>query len=286
MTTWAIGDLHGCHDAFRRLLEAIGFDPARDRLWLVGDLVNRGPESLACLRSVRALGDAAVCVPGNHDLHMLARAAGVRPRKRKDRFDDVLEAPDCGELLDWVRFRPLLHHDADLGFTLVHAGLHPHWDLATAQALAGEVESELRRDDHERLFAYMYGDEPIAWSPALSGEARIRFAINCFTRMRYCDADGRLDLGPTGPPGTQPPGLMPWFEVPGRANADLNIVFGHWSTLGYAARNGAYCIDSGCLWGGHLTALRLDGEREIVQVACGEGAASRRYGARNGENHR
>ena len=268
MATWAIGDLHGCYDAYARLLEAIRFEPGRDRLWLVGDLVNRGPDSLACMRAVRALGDAAVCVAGNHDLHMLARAAGARPRKGRDRFDDVLEAPDRGELLDWLRHRPLLHHDAELGFTLVHAGLHPHWDLATACGLAREVEAELRRDDHERLFDYMYGDEPVQWSPDLAGEARIRFAINCLTRMRYCHGDGRLDLGPSGPPGTQPAGLMPWFEVPGRASAGCAIVCGHWSTLGYTVRDGVYCIDSSCYYGGRLTAQRLDGEREVVQVEC------------------
>jgi bis(5'-nucleosyl)-tetraphosphatase (symmetrical) len=269
MATWAIGDLHGCLDEYQRLLEAIGFDPVHDRLWFVGDLVNRGPDSLACLRAVRELGDRAVCVPGNHDLHLLARAAGERPRKQKDRFDDVLAAPDRAELLDWLRFRPLLHHDAGLGFTLVHAGLHPHWDLATARKLAREVEAELRRDDYERLFDYMYGDEPAQWSPALRGEQRIRFAINVFTRLRYCTPAGRLDLDPSGPPGSQPAGLLPWYDVPGRANADLRIVFGHWSQLGFARSNGAWCIDAGCLWGGHLTALRLDDEaHEVVQVPC------------------
>lgn len=275
MATWAVGDLHGCFDAYERLLEAIGFDAGRDRLWFVGDLVNRGPDSLACLRAVRALGDAAVCVAGNHDLHLLARAAGARPAKQKDRFEGVLQAPDRGELLDWLRSRPLLHHDPDLGVTLVHAGLHPHWDLATARALAAEVEAELRRDDYERLFDYMYGDEPVQWSPELAGEGRIRFAINCFTRMRYCHPDGRVDLGPSGPPGTQPAGLLPWFEVPGRASRALEIVCGHWSTLGYHTANGVHCIDSSCCYGGHLTALRLDAARELVQVDCRSAAGAK-----------
>ncbi len=268
MAIWAIGDLHGCIEAYERLLARIDFDAARDRLWFVGDLVNRGPDSLACLRAVRALGEAAVCVPGNHDLHLLARAAGARPSKGRDTFDDVLAAPDRDELLDWLRHRPLLHHDEALGYTLVHAGLHPHWDVATARALAREVEGELRRPDYTRLFDYMYGDEPVQWSPDLAREQRIRFAINCFTRMRFCHPDGRVDMEPNGPPGTQPEGLVPWFEVPGRANRELRIVFGHWSRLGFNARAGTYCIDSACLWGGCLTALRLDQPDQWAQVDC------------------
>lgn len=268
MATWAIGDLHGCYDELQRLLERIDFSPERDRLWFVGDLVNRGPDSLACVRFVRDLGERAVCVPGNHDLHLLAAAAGVRGARTKDTFDDILNAPDRGNLLDWLRFRPLLHHDAGLGFTLVHAGLHHDWDLATAQALATEVEAELRDDDPLRPFAYMYGNEPAQWSPDLAGEERIRCAINVFTRMRYCHADGSLDLGSTGAPGTQPAGLVPWFDLPNRAHTGLRIVFGHWSTLGYCARNGVYALDSGCLWGGRLTALSLDDPRTVVQVDC------------------
>jgi bis(5'-nucleosyl)-tetraphosphatase (symmetrical) len=275
MATWAIGDLHGCFDAFQRLLERIRFDPGRDRLWLVGDLVNRGPDSLACLRAVRDLGEAAVCVPGNHDLHLLARAAGARASKQKDTFDDVLSAPDRAELLDWLRWRPMLHRDPALGFTLVHAGLHPHWDLATARALANAVEAELRRPDYTRLFDYMYGNEPVQWAPDLTGEARIRFAINCFTRMRFCHPDGRIDMGPNGPPGTQPGGLLPWFEVPGCAHAGERIVFGHWSRLGVTARAGAYCIDGGCLWGGALTAMRLDRPDEWVRIDCTASAGRR-----------
>lgn len=267
MATWAIGDLHGCYRDLHRLLERIEFDPERDRLWFVGDLVNRGPDSLACLRYVRDLGDRAVCVPGNHDLHLLATAAGTRGPRPRDAFDAILDAPDRADLLDWLRARPMLHHDPARGFTLVHAGLHPAWDLPTAQQLAGEVEAELRRSDG-RLFTYMYGDEPTQWSPDLAGEDRIRCAINCFTRMRYCHTDGSLDLGPTGAPGTQPGGLMPWFDVPGRAHAELRIVFGHWSTLGYLARANVYALDSGCLWGGGLTALSLDDPETVVQVDC------------------
>jgi len=268
MTTWAIGDLHGCHAELLRLLERIAFDPARDRLWFVGDLVNRGPDSLACLRTVRSLGDRAVCVLGNHDLHLLATASGVRRKPGKDTFDEVLDAPDRTELLDWLRRRPLLHHDDSLAFTLVHAGLHPAWDLALARQLAREVEGELRRDDYERLFAYMYGDQPARWAPDLDGEARVRMAINGFTRMRYCHADGTLDLGPTDAPGTQPAGLVPWFDVPVRASRGLRIVFGHWSTLGFARHDGTWCLDAGCLWGGCLTALCLDDPEVVVRVDC------------------
>ena len=268
MTTWAIGDLHGCHDDYRRLLDRIAFDPARDRIWFVGDLVNRGPDSLACLRAARELDDRAVCVLGNHDLHLLARASGVRRHRSRDTFDDILDAADREDLLEWLRRRPLLHHDEALGYTLVHAGLHRDWDLTTAQAEARAVEAELRRDDHAAPFRYMYGDEPAQWSPELAGEDRIRFAINCFTRMRYCHADGSLDLSAVGPPGSQPEGLLPWFDLPGRAHADLRIVFGHWSTLGYMARAGVYALDSGCLWGGRLTALALEASPRCVQIDC------------------
>ncbi len=268
MTTWAIGDLHGCLDEFERLFARLDFDPQRDRLWFVGDLVNRGPDSLGCLRRVRSFGDRAITVLGNHDLHLLATAAGARASRGKDTFEDVLAAPDRGELLDWLRQRPLLHHDDTLGFTLVHAGLHRDWNLATARALAREVETELHKPDCGGLFDYMYGDEPAQWSPSLTGEARIRFAINCMTRMRFCRADGSLDLDLTGPPGSQPPDLMPWYEVPGRANADLCIVFGHWSRLGYLATDGIHALDAGCLWGGRLTALNLDDPREVIQIDC------------------
>ncbi len=268
MTTWAIGDVHACLDELQALLERIDFHPERDRLWFVGDLVNRGPHSAATLRFVRDLGDAAVVVLGNHDLHLLAAAHGSRTPRGKDTFDDVLDAPDREALLDWLRRRPLLHHDAELGFTLVHAGLPPVWDLATAQQLAGEVEALLRAPDYAQVFTWMYGDEPAAWSPALAGTERHRFAINAFTRMRYCTVDGELDFGPSGPPGSQPADLRPWFDVPGRANADLRIVFGHWSTLGYRHQAGTYGLDAGCLWGGALTALCLDDPARVVQLDC------------------
>lgn len=263
MSTYAIGDLQGCLDDLLRLLEVLAFDPAADRLWFVGDLVNRGHQSAETLRFVRALGDRAITVLGNHDLHLLAVASGATRPKRKDHLDGVLEAADRDELLDWLRHRPLLHHDTALGYTLVHAGLPPAWDLTRAQACAAELEACLRGPNQRRFFRHMYGDEPACWRADLRGWARLRYITNAFTRMRYCDARGCLELTAKGPPGTQPAGLLPWFQVPGRANAALNIVFGHWSTLALAPQPtpNVYPVDSGCVWRQRLTALRLEDGR-------------------------
>lgn len=274
MTTWAIGDVHACLDELERLLDHIAFDPAADRLWFVGDLVNRGPRSLDTLRFVRGLGDRAITVLGNHDLHLLAAAAGVRAPRSKDNFDDVLTAPDRDELLDWLRWRQLLHTDDKLGFTLVHAGLHPHWDMLTAHGLARDIEAYLRKPGFAELFTWMYGNQPSLWSSDLDGNERLRFAINAFTRMRYCHADGTLDFDESGPPGTQPDHLTPWFDLPGRARVGTRIVFGHWSSLGYVHRNGVHGLDAGCLYGNALTALNLDDGETVVQIDC-PGAVSR-----------
>jgi bis(5'-nucleosyl)-tetraphosphatase (symmetrical) len=259
MTTYAIGDLQGCYDSLRRLLELLRFDPAQDRLWFAGDLVNRGPQSLQTLRFISGLGDAAVSVLGNHDLHLLALANGGRKGKR-DSLEAVLAAPDREQLLDWLRRQPLLHQSADGRWAMLHAGLPPQWDLAQARACAGEVEAALRGTDYAKLLQQMYGDQPDRWDPELSGLPRLRFIINCYTRMRYCDAQGRMEFHHKGMPGKQPAGLLPWFAVPGRRSAGVTLLFGHWSTLGrvHWPEHKVYGLDTGAVWGGRLSALRLD----------------------------
>lgn len=267
MAVYAVGDIQGCFDEFRRLLDQIRFDPAKDRLWLVGDLVNRGPKSLETLRFVRDLGPVATTVLGNHDLYLIAVANGRSLGRGRHTLDAVLAAPDRDELLDWLCQRPLLHHDEGTGFTMVHAGLPPQWDLALAQRCAREVENALRGPQLGEFIDHMYGNKPNRWSEALSGWERLRFAVNCFTRMRYCNADGSLNFEAKGPPGSQPPGLFPWFDLP-RASRELRLVFGHWSTLGARNDSGVYPLDTGCLWGGALTALRLDGKPEWFRLKC------------------
>ncbi len=268
MAVYAIGDLQGCHEEFRTLLDRLRFDPARDRLWLTGDLVNRGPGSLAALRHVRALGDAACVVLGNHDLHLLAVASDPRHRLRRgDTLDEVLAAPDRDELLAWLGSRPLAISDPALGWSMVHAGVPPEWDIAMTLACAAEVEAALAADP-AGFFASMYGDRPDRWSDALAGAERLRFTVNCLTRLRIVAADGRLLLGFKGPASEAPAGARPWFQVPGRRSAGARIVFGHWSALGYYAADGVACLDTGCVWGGSLTALRLDAPAEPVRLAC------------------
>ncbi|MGZ8216980.1 symmetrical bis(5'-nucleosyl)-tetraphosphatase [Methylomagnum sp.] len=268
MAIYAIGDVQGCFAELQALLEKLRFDPAQDRLWFTGDLVNRGPRSLETLRCIRGLGEAAVAVLGNHDLHLLAVALGVSKTKHRDTFGDVLAAPDRDELLDWLRHCPLLHREG--GFYLIHAGLPPQWSAEDAARHAAEVESLLRGDNYGEFFRHMYGDQPDMWSDYLRGWGRLRFITNCLTRLRYCEWDGRVEFKHKGVPGSQPPHLRPWFDVPGRRSVDATIVFGHWSTLGFHAGPGVYGLDTGCLWGGELTALRLDGEdRARVSVACG-----------------
>lgn len=269
MAVYAIGDIQGCYDELQRLLEQLRFDPASDRLWFAGDLVNRGPASLEVLRFVRNLGEGAVTVLGNHDLHLLAIWRHRDHLRRGDTIAPILEAEDGGELLDWLRRRPLLHHDPNLDTLLVHAGLPPQWDIPTAITCAGEIEQALRGDALDDFIAHMYGNEPYRWNPGLTGWDRLRFAVNCFTRMRYCHADGSLDFQHKGPPGDQPADLLPWYEVPGRASADTRIIFGHWSALGLFGGHNVRALDTGCLWGGSLTALRLDHPDEpVTAVDC------------------
>ncbi len=263
---YAIGDIQGCADELRALLELIGYSADRDQLWFVGDLVNRGPRSLQALRHVRSLGDNAVVVLGNHDLHLLALALGGRAAaKRGDTLDEVLAAPDRDELIEWLLERPLAH--LDRGDLLVHAGLVPQWSADRTIALAREVESALRRDPRAFL-RQMYGDRPDRWSEELTGADRLRFVVNVLTRLRVCTADGRIDLAMKGPPAKARSDYRPWFELAGRASRDARIIFGHWSALGYVNAHGVIGLDTGCVWGGALTAMRLDVEASPVSVPC------------------
>jgi len=269
MSIWAIGDLQGCYAPTQRLLERIRFDPAVDTLWFCGDLVNRGGESLETLRLVHSLRAHCVVVLGNHDLSLLAIGERHRDEQRKVNPDlqRVLFAEDSDTLLAWLRMQPLVHADRALGWMMVHAGLAPKWTTALAEQHAREIEARLRGEDFRNLFKNMYGDRP-EWSPKLAGSDRDRAIINVFTRLRYCTPRGRIAFEEKGAPGTQLPGLYPWYEVPGCVERDLKIVCGHWSTLGLFIGHGVHMIDSGAVWGGKLTAMQLDtDELRIVQVA-------------------
>lgn len=258
MAVYAIGDIQGCYEPLQRLLEVLRFDATTDQLWLVGDLVNRGPQSAEVLRLLRQLSQQVTAVLGNHDLTLLAVAAGKVAAQAKDTFHHILDAADAGELLDWLRQRPMLHHDPQLGFTMTHAGLPPAWDLPLAQACAAELESTLRGAKWQEFMGKMFGAEPHLWQDELRGTQRLRFTVNALTRMRFCSADGALSFVNKGQIGSQKAQLMPWFAVPQRRNADLNIIFGHWAALGYYRAPGIYGLDSGCVWGKTLTAIRLD----------------------------
>lgn len=268
MAVYAVGDVQGCFDPLRRLLDRLRFDPGRDRLWFTGDLINRGPESAAVLRLVRDLGERAVTVLGNHDLTLLAYSAGCVRARERDTFQDILAAPDCDQLLQWLRRRPLLHLDNELGFAMVHAGLAPQWDLMEAKRLAGEVERELASAGFDAFMARMYGNQPRCWSTRLEGYERLRFIVNCMTRIRFCDAEGCLRFKDKGAPGSQKDGYLPWFRVPGRRSEGVRIVVGHWAALGLHFERQVYALDSGCVWGGKLSALRLDGPLTVTSVPC------------------
>ncbi|MGZ5036803.1 MAG: symmetrical bis(5'-nucleosyl)-tetraphosphatase [Usitatibacter sp.] len=268
MATYAIGDLQGCYEPLARLVDSLRFDPSADRLWFVGDLVNRGPDSLRCLRFVKSLGEAAVTVLGNHDLHLVCVAEGVEKRRKRDTIDDVLQAPDRDELVHWLRHRPLMH--AEGGFALVHAGLLPPWSVDRARALASEVEERLRGPGYRSLLEKMYGDEPDRWDDSLGGIERLRVIVNAMTRLRVCTPEGAMALGFKGEPGDAHPGLTPWFDVPGRASAAHTVVFGHWSALGLVDRPNLVGLDSGCVWGRSLSCVRLS-DRRLFQVPCPPG---------------
>ena len=271
MPTYAIGDVQGCYCELRSLLRECGFDARRDRLWFVGDLVNRGPCSLDVLRFVADLGDRACTVLGNHDLHLVASARGARRLRDKDTFRDVLDAADGEALIDWLRDRPMIHHDPERAFVMVHAGIAPAWTVDDAIRVGGELSAALRAPDHPRLLSNMYGNEPDHWRSSLTGLDRLRFITNAFTRMRYCHPSGSLDFSEVRPPGDQDPSLTPWFTLRDARADGARIVFGHWATLQLRSalpRNlHVRHVDSGCVWGGSLTALRLDDDREF-RVGC------------------
>jgi bis(5'-nucleosyl)-tetraphosphatase (symmetrical) len=258
----AIGDVQGCLASLDALLAQL---PQDARLVFVGDIVNRGPDSLGALRRVRELGERAVTVLGNHDLHLLAVSAGIRPMHDDDTMQPILDAPDSAELIDWVRTRPLAHFEE--GTLFVHAGLLPSWGVPQALALAGEVEAALRAPDHREFLAAMYGNRPARWEESLAGHERLRCVLNALTRLRFVGLDGAMDLRLKGRPENAPPGWVPWFEHPERASRGTPVVFGHWSTLGLMIREDAIGIDTGCVWGGKLTAISLP-DRGVVQVEC------------------
>jgi bis(5'-nucleosyl)-tetraphosphatase (symmetrical) len=267
MATYAIGDVQGCFEELTALLERIGFDRNNDLLWFVGDLVNRGPASLATLRFVRDLGERALTILGNHDLHLLALAHGSVKERKDDTLGDVLGAPDRDELLDWLRHRSMLHVEAN--FVLVHAGLLPQWDIATAKALAGEVEAELRGPQYRELLAQLYGSRPDRWSDGLRGIERLRVIVNAMTRLRFCTAEGAMDFSTKGEIAEAPAGYVPWFDVSGRKSAGRTVICGHWSALGLRMAPNLLALDSGCVWGGKLSAVRLE-DRRLYQVPCAD----------------
>jgi len=266
MSIYAVGDIQGCYGSLRRLLDICAFDPASDRLWLVGDLVNRGPHSLEVLRFVRQLGAAATLVLGNHDLYLLMIAEGFGKRsKNSDTLDDILEAPDREELLHWLRQQPLCHAEGD--FCMVHAGLLPQWTVVQARALSAEVEQALAGPDYRMLLANIWGSEPARWRGHLVGWERLRVIVNAMTRMRYCTPKGFMEFKSKGELADAPKGYLPWFQVPGRHSAGCVMVTGHWSALGLKIAPNLLALDTGCLWGRHLTAIRLE-DRMVFQVDC------------------
>jgi len=257
VTTYVIGDLQGCLTPLKRLLDHIDYQASTDKLWFVGDLINRGPESLEALRFVKSLGDDAITVLGNHDLHMLAVVRGIRKASGKDTLDDILSAPDRDELCHWLCHQPLLHTDKELGHTLVHAGIHPYWTLNLAHQMADELHWALT-NDLTNFLDHMYGNGPAQWNEQLETTERRRFAINAFTRMRYCHKNGKLDFKFNGSPSSAPAKLYPWYAVPDRVNPETTIVFGHWSSHPSICAPKLVPTDRGCVWGGSLAAYAIE----------------------------
>ncbi len=268
MPNYAIGDVQGCFKSLRKLLKNLQFNPTHDRLWFVGDLVNRGPDSLAVLRYIKDLGSAAVTVLGNHDLHLLAIWAGVTKAHQKDTLDEVLSAPDCNELLTWLRFRSMIHQEN--GFLMVHAGLLPQWTASQAVTLAHEVETALQKDNFVDVLPYIYfRDSPANWGKNLSYHGRLGITTNVLTRLRVCSAKGLPDFSFKGPPTEAADGLIPWFDTPGRATSQETIIFGHWSALGLYVQDRLLGLDAGCVWGREMIALRLE-DLTIFRASCSE----------------
>ncbi len=269
MTTYAVGDIQGCYSALRRLLDSINFDESKDKLWVAGDLVNRGPESLATLRYLKSLGKHSISVLGNHDLHLLAIAAGSREPKKNDTITDILNAPDREELLHWLRHRPLAHMNEKKACLMVHAGVPPIWNEKKILKHAAELESVLQGPDSDEFFLNMYGDTPNSWSKELEGMDRLRMIANYFTRMRFCDAEGVLELKSKS--DIPPPGFAPWFLHDHRRNKNLTIIFGHWAALeGKVFKPGYEALDTGCVWGGQLTVMRIKDRKRFSVDADGQ----------------
>ncbi|WP_370679312.1 symmetrical bis(5'-nucleosyl)-tetraphosphatase [Comamonas sp. GB3 AK4-5] len=274
MAYYLIGDIQGCHGAFQRLLQQMDFSPSRDTLFLLGDLVNRGPDSAGVLRQCMAWGDAVQAVLGNHDLHLLAAAHGMRKSSRRDTLASVLDAPDCEALIDWLRQQPLARswHDAHgQRLLMLHAGVQPSWTLDDTLALSEEVQQVLRGPDLADFLRVMYGNLPDCWHPTLDGDERLRVIVNTLTRIRFCSAEGRMDFDSAESAEHAPAGLMPWFDCPDRRTAQDVVAFGHWSTLGLINRPQLMALDTGCVWGGQLTAVRLDSDlqqRQLFQLDC------------------
>jgi len=266
MATYAIGDIHGCYEPLCRLLDKINFDESCDRLWFVGDLVNRGPKSLETVRFVKGLGDKAVTVLGNHDIHLLALYYGVRKRKDKDStLFQILDAEDVDELMLWLQTNPVVHIQDK--FVMVHAGIHPHWSLLTLESLKAELAFAMGTAFSRKSMSKLYGDTNGSWAVAENSSDRIKYALNCMTRMRYCLSDATPEYSCSETPGNQPEYLKPWFEIVNTALSDHTILFGHWAALGYHQHNNVYALDSGCVWGNALTALRLE-DKEVISVRC------------------
>ncbi|CAM4301263.1 symmetrical bis(5'-nucleosyl)-tetraphosphatase [Comamonas aquatilis] len=274
MALYCIGDIQGCYDAFERLLQTVDFSESRDTLYVLGDLVNRGPQSAEVLRRCMQAGDSMRALLGNHDLHLLAASQGLRRQSKRDTLNRVLEAPDSAQLLEWLRQQPLsrLHTNA-LGEQLfmVHAGVLPQWSVQDSLQLDAEIQAVLRSPDFALFLQHMYGNQPDRWSSSLQGDDRLRCIVNAFTRLRFCSADGVMDFESAESAEQAPEGLMPWFDVPGRATADTLMAFGHWSTLGHVNRADLMAMDTGCVWGGCLSMMRIGdklSERELIQLQC------------------